>query len=84
LQISTDHGHLQTEIIALRHELNVLRRKRPERLVLANTNRLLSGRSYRLVPGTPNALSIVKPGTVIGLYRGTDKRHRTALVVLPI
>ena len=32
---------LQTEIIALRHQLNVLRRKRPERLVLANTDRLL-------------------------------------------
>jgi hypothetical protein len=32
---------LQTEIIALRHQLNVLRRKRPERLVFGNTDRLL-------------------------------------------
>lgn len=32
---------LQTEIIALRHQLNVLRRNRPERLVFGNTDGLL-------------------------------------------
>jgi hypothetical protein len=60
---------LQTEIIALRHQLNVLRRKRPERLVFGNTDRLLLVWLYRLAPGTLNALSIVKPETVIGWHR---------------
>ena len=60
---------LQTEIIALRHQLNVLRRKRPERLDFGNTDRLLFVWVYRLAPGTTNALSIVKPETVIGWHR---------------
>jgi transposase InsO family protein len=60
---------LQTEIIALRHQLNVLRRKRPERLVFGNTDRLLFVWLYRLAPGTLKALSIVKPETVIGWHR---------------
>lgn len=60
---------LQTEIIALRHQLNVLRRKRPERLVLANTDRLLFVWLYRLAPGILNALAIVKPETVVGWHR---------------
>jgi len=34
-------AYLQTEFIALRHRLNVLRRKRPERLAFDNTDRLL-------------------------------------------
>ena len=60
---------LQTEIIALRHQLNVLRRKRPARLVFGNTDRLLFVWLYRLAPGTLNALSIVQPETVIGWHR---------------
>jgi len=60
---------LQTEIIALRHQLNVLRRKRPERLVFGNADRLLLVWLYRLAPGTLNALSIVKPETVIGWHQ---------------
>jgi transposase InsO family protein len=60
---------LQTEIIALRHQLNVLRRKRPERPVFGNTDRLLFVWLYRLAPGTLNALSIVKPETVLGWHR---------------
>lgn len=62
-------ANLQTEIIALRHQLSVLRQKRPEQLVFGNTDRLLFVRLYRLAPGTLNALSIVKPETVIGWDR---------------
>jgi hypothetical protein len=57
-------AYLQTEIIALRHQLNVMRRKRPEWLVFCNTDRLLFVWMYRLAPDTLNALSIVKPETV--------------------
>lgn len=60
---------MQTEIIALRHQFGVLRRNRPERLVFGNTDRLLFVWWYRLAPGTLNALSIVKPETVIGWHR---------------
>lgn len=60
---------LQTEIVVLRHQLNVLRRKRPERLAFGNTDRLLFVWLYRLAPGTLNALSIVRPETVIGWHR---------------
>ncbi len=56
----------EAEIIALRHQPNVLRRKRPERLVSANTDRLLFVWLYRLAPGILNALLIVEPETVIG------------------
>ena len=60
---------LQAEIAALRHQLNVLRRKRPERLVFTNTDRLLFVWLYRLAPSILNALSIVEPETVIGWHR---------------
>ena len=62
-------ANLQTEIIALRHQLSVLRQKRPEQLVFGNTDRLLFVWLYRLAPGTLNALSIVKPETMIGWDR---------------
>ena len=38
----------EAEIIALRHQLNVLRWKRPERLVFSNADRLLFVWLYRL------------------------------------
>ena len=60
---------LQAEIIALRHQLNVLRRKKPERLVFSNTDQLLFVWLYRLAPGILNALSVVEPDTVIGWHR---------------
>ena len=59
----------EAEIIALRHQLNVLRRKRPERLVFNRGDRLLFAWLYRLAPGILNALSVVEPETVIGWHR---------------
>ena len=59
----------EAEIIALRHQLNVLRRKRPERLVISNTDRLLFVWLYRLAPRILKALAIVEPETVIGWHR---------------
>ena len=59
----------EAEISTLRHQLNVLHRKRPERLVFSNTDRLLFVWLYRLAPGILNALSIVEPETVIGWHR---------------
>jgi hypothetical protein len=56
----------EAENIALRHQLNLLRRRSPKRLALSKTGRLLFVWLYRLAPGTLNTLSMVKPETVIG------------------
>ena len=60
---------LEAEIVALRHQLNVLRRKAPNRLVFSNFDRLVFASLYRLVPDVLNALVIVKPETVIRWHR---------------
>jgi hypothetical protein len=62
-------AYLQTEIIASRHQLNVWRRKRPERQVFGNTKRFLFVWLYRLASGTLSTLSIIKPQTVISRHR---------------
>src|SRR6202045_1430856 len=54
---------LEAEIVALRHQLNVLRRKSPKRP--AFSNRLIFACLYRISPRIVNALVIVKPETVI-------------------
>jgi len=60
---------LEAEIVALRHQLNVLRRKAPKRLVFSNFDRLVFASLYRLAPGILNTLVIVKPETVIRWHR---------------
>jgi transposase InsO family protein len=60
---------LEVEIVALRHQLNVLRRKAPKRLVFNNFDRFVLTCLYRLVPGILNTLVIVKPETVIRWHR---------------
>src|SRR3979409_693778 len=56
-------------MLTLRHQLNVLLRKVPERLVFSNLDRLVFAGLYRIVPGVVNALGIVKPGTIISGHR---------------
>jgi transposase InsO family protein len=60
---------LEAEIVALRHQLNVLRRKSPKRLAFSNFDRLIFAGLYRIAPNVLNALVIVKPETVIGWHR---------------
>jgi hypothetical protein len=60
---------LEAEIVALRHQLNVLKRKAPKRLVFSNFDRLVCASLYRPAPGILNALVIVKPETVIRSHR---------------
>src|SRR5262252_1117712 len=60
---------LEAEILTLRHQLNLLRRKAPKRLVFSNIDRLVFASLYRLVPGILNTLMIVKPETVIRWHR---------------
>src|SRR5258708_5938750 len=56
---------LQAEILMLRHQLNVLRRKSPQRLTFTSVDRLVFAGLYRLAPGVLDALKIVRPETVI-------------------
>jgi hypothetical protein len=60
---------LQLEILALRHQLQVLQRTRPRQLRLAKTDRWLWVVLSRLWPGWRRALVIVKPETVIAWHR---------------
>ena len=52
---------LQAEILTLRHQLNVLRRKSPQRLGFTSIDRLVFAGLYRLAPGVLDALKIVRP-----------------------
>ena len=56
---------LEAEIMALRHQLNVLRRKSPKRLAFSNFDRLIFASLYRIAPNVLNA----KPETVIRWHR---------------
>src|SRR5258708_12354432 len=56
---------LQAEILTLRHQLNVLRRKSPQRLTFSSIDRLLFAGLYRLAPGVLDAMKIVRPETVV-------------------
>src|SRR5258708_6546284 len=55
----------EAEILVLRHQLNVLRRKSPKRVVFGNVDRLVFTALYRVAPGVLAALKILKPQTVI-------------------
>src|SRR5271166_2347938 len=60
---------LEAEIVALRHQLNVLRRKSTKRVAFSNFDRLIFAGLYRIAPNVLNALVIVKPETVIRWHR---------------
>src|SRR5262249_37065698 len=64
---------LAAEIVALRHQLNVRRRKAPKRLVFSNCDRFVFTCLYRLLPGILNAFVIVKPETVIPWHRAGSR-----------
>ncbi len=59
----------EAEILVLRHQLNVLKRKAPKRPNLRNLDRLLFVWLSRLVPTTLEALKVVGPETVIRWQR---------------
>jgi hypothetical protein len=60
---------LELELIALRHQVTVLRRQRPGRLRLFSTDRLLWTWLYRIWPQVLNTMVLVKPATVVQWHR---------------
>src|SRR5262245_41624573 len=62
-------ARLEAEIVLLRHQLNVLRRRVPSKPRLTVADRLLFVWFYRLFPSVLNAVTIVQPETVIRWHR---------------
>ena len=68
IEIFADRAALHTEILALRQQVAVLKRKRP-RPLLRKTDRVFWVILSCLWPGWRHALVIVRPETVIGWHR---------------
>jgi hypothetical protein len=60
---------LEAEILILRHQLNIQRRHVPKRVTFSVMDRLIFVGLYRLVPSALNALTIVRPETVVRRHR---------------
>ncbi len=60
---------LELELVALRHQVTVLRRQRPGRPKLFSMDRLLWVWLYRLWPQALHAIVLVKPATVVEWHR---------------
>ena len=68
-------SRLQAENIALRHQLNILRRKTPKRIRLNSWERLVFVWLYRLWPQVLDAVTITKPATIIRWHRKGFKAY---------
>jgi putative transposase len=60
---------LELELIALRHQVTVLRRQRPGRPRLSSLDRLLWVWLYRIWPQVIDTMVLVKPATVLQSHR---------------
>ena len=60
---------LEAEILVLQQQINVLRRNSPKRFVFRTSDRLVFVGLYRLVPGIVDALTLVRPETVVRWHR---------------
>src|SRR5260370_16236331 len=67
---------LQAESLTLRHQLNVLRRKSPQRVTFTSVDRLVLAGLYRLAPDVLDTLKIVRPETVIRWDRAGFRAYR--------
>jgi hypothetical protein len=64
-----DRAALQLEILALRHQLQVVNRSRPQRLRITNADRMLWVWLSKLWDGWRDVIVIVKPETVLAWHR---------------
>ena len=62
-------ARLEAENIVLRQQVIVLSRKARSRVRLRNIDRLIFVWLYRFFPSIPNAITVVKPETVIRWHR---------------
>ena len=69
IDLFRSRASLEAEIVALRQQLNVLRRKSARRPVFSSLDRLVFAGLYQIAPRITDALAIVKPETVIRWHR---------------
>jgi hypothetical protein len=69
LDLFRSRASLEAEIVVLRQQLNVLRRKSARRPAFSAFDRLFFAGLYRIAPEIKNALAIVRPETVIRWHR---------------
>ena len=69
LDLFRSRRSLEGEVIALRHQLNVLRRSTPKRPALRSFDRLIFILLYRLSPTVLDAMTIVRPETIVRWHR---------------
>jgi transposase InsO family protein len=62
-------ANLEAEVLVLRQQINVLRRRMPKRPNLNNTDRFLFVWLYRLFPSVLDAIALVRPETIIRWHR---------------
>ena len=62
-------ARLEAEIVFLRHQLNLLRRRLPAKPRLTTADRLLFVWLYRLVPSLLNAAIVIQPDTIVRWHR---------------
>jgi len=60
---------LEAEILVLRHQLNVLQRRAPRRLYLTWADRALFVWLYRRFPRILDAITIIRPQTIVRWHR---------------
>ena len=66
---------LEAEILVLRQQINVLRRRAPKRPHLNNTDRFLFVWLYRWFPCVLGAIAIVRPETIIRWHRTSFRAY---------
>jgi hypothetical protein len=62
-------ANLEAEVLILRQQINVLRRRMPKRPHLNNTDRFLFVWLYRLFPSVLGTVAIIRPETIIRWHR---------------
>jgi transposase InsO family protein len=69
LDLFRSRSSLEAEVIALQHQLNVLRRGAPKRPALKIFDRLVFVLLYRLAPTVLNAVTVVRAETIVRWHR---------------
>jgi hypothetical protein len=68
-------SRLEAENAALRHQLAVLQRKVRGRVQFTNSDRLFFIQLYRWFPSILNAITIIRPETVVRWHRAGFRRY---------
>src|SRR6267378_4224673 len=74
---------LELELVALRHQVIVLRRQRPGQLRLFSSDRMLWVWLYRICPQVLDAMVLVKPATVVQWPSPRPRPSARASLIVP-